>query len=151
MVLDHGSVSFGRFAAESLSWENRSVFEHNRRQEEISKLTLPGLVAQKKAFFEEYYKKKAQKAMLHTEATSEERSDGNTLDHSRQDEESHAVVPEEPVATAPSSSSQPSTGVSSSDEKKCHEPQGLGYVTFNPLFSQIAGSHGIHFVYGCLS
>lgn len=51
MVLDHGSVSFGRFAAESLSWESRSVFAHNRRQEEIRKLTLPGLVAQKKAFF----------------------------------------------------------------------------------------------------
>ncbi|ONM21387.1 TPX2 (targeting protein for Xklp2) protein family [Zea mays] len=54
MVLNHGSVSFGRFAAESLSWERRSVFEHNRRQEELSKLKAPGLVAQKKAFFEEY-------------------------------------------------------------------------------------------------
>ncbi|CAM0945643.1 unnamed protein product [Alopecurus aequalis] len=133
MVLDHGSVSFGRFAAESLSWENRSVFEHNRRQEEISKLTLPGLVAQKKAFFEEYYKKKAQKAMHLTEVTSEERIDVNTLDHSRQDDVSHAVVPEESVATVPSSS----------DEKKCHEPHGQRYVTFNPLFSQIAGSKGI--------
>jgi len=50
MVLNHGSISFGRFAAESLSWEKWSVFEHNRRQEELSKLTAPGLVAQKKAF-----------------------------------------------------------------------------------------------------
>lgn len=143
MVLDHGSVSFGRFAAESLSWENRSVFEHNRRHEEISKLTMPGLVAQKKAFFEEYYKKKAQKAMHLAESTSEERSDDNTLDHIRQDDKSHAVVPEDPMATAPSSSSQPSTGVSSLDTKKCHEPHGLGYVTFNPLFSRIAESQGI--------
>ncbi|KAM0842989.1 hypothetical protein ACQ4PT_058001 [Festuca glaucescens] len=68
-----------RFAAGSLSWENRSVFEHNRRHEDISKLTMPGLVAQKKAFFEEYYKKKAQKAMHLTEATSEETSDDSTL------------------------------------------------------------------------
>jgi hypothetical protein len=143
MVLDHGSVSFGRFAGESLSWENRSVFEHNRRHEEINKLTMPGLVAQKKAFFEEYYKKKARKAMHLTEATSEEMSDDNTLDHSRQDDKAHAVVFEDPMTTAPSSISQPSIGVSSSDEKKCHKPHGLGYVTFNPLFSRISGSQGI--------
>ncbi|KAF7078581.1 hypothetical protein CFC21_082993 [Triticum aestivum] len=143
MVLDHGSVSFGRFAEESLSWENRSVFEHNRRQEEISKLTLPGLVAQKKAFFEEYYKRKAQKAKLLTEATLEERSDGDTLDHSRQEDDSHAVAPEDPVDSAPGFSCQPSTGVSSSDENKRSEPHGLGYLTFNPLFSRITGSQGI--------
>jgi hypothetical protein len=53
MILDHGSISFCRFPAGSLSWENRSVFEHNRPHEDISKLTMPGLVAQKKAFFEE--------------------------------------------------------------------------------------------------
>ncbi|KAM0866280.1 hypothetical protein ACQ4PT_042711 [Festuca glaucescens] len=47
-------VFFLGFSVESLSWENRSVFEHNRRHEEISKLTMPGLVAQKKAFCEEY-------------------------------------------------------------------------------------------------
>ncbi|XP_047079536.1 protein WVD2-like 7 [Lolium rigidum] len=143
MVLDHGSVSFGRFAGESLSWENRSVFEHNRRHEEINKLTMPGLVAQKKAFFEEYYKKKARKAMHLTEATSEEMSDDNTLDHSRQDDKAHAVVSEDPMTTAPSSISQPSIGVSSSDEKECHRPHVLGYVTFNPLFSRISGSQGI--------
>ncbi|KAE8788181.1 hypothetical protein D1007_37783 [Hordeum vulgare] len=137
MVLDHGSVSFGRFAEESLSWENRSVFGHNRRQEEISKLTLPGLVAQKKAYFEEYYKRKAQKAKHLTEATSEERSNDDTLDHSKQEDNSHAVVPEDPVDTAPSFSCQPSTEVSSSDENKHNEPHGLGYLTFNPLFSRI--------------
>uniref|UniRef100_A0ACD5ZJZ6 Uncharacterized protein n=2 Tax=Avena sativa TaxID=4498 RepID=A0ACD5ZJZ6_AVESA len=146
MVTDHGSVSFGRFAAESLSWENRSVFGHNRRHEEIRKLTMPGLVAQKKAFFEEYYKKKAQKAMHLTEATSEEKSDDISLDNSRQDDKAYAVVSEDPMVTAPSSSSQPSAGVSSSNENKCHEPHGLGYVTFNPLFSRIAESQGIQHV-----
>lgn len=136
MVLNHGSVSFGRFAAESLSWEKRSVFDHNRRQEELRKLTAPGLVAQKKAFFEEYYKRarhlKAQGAMQQTEATMEERNDESTLGHSRQ---ADAVMLENPVANAPSSSSEPSTEANSSDERKCQE---LGYLTFNPLFSQTA-------------
>ncbi|KAK9930019.1 hypothetical protein M0R45_027079 [Rubus argutus] len=27
-ILDHGSISFGRFAAESLAWEKWSVFRH---------------------------------------------------------------------------------------------------------------------------
>ncbi|RWR90305.1 protein WVD2-like protein 7 isoform X3 [Cinnamomum micranthum f. kanehirae] len=56
-VLDHGSISFGRFAVESLSWEKWSVFSHNRCQEEIEKFKAPGIVAQKKAYFEEYYKR----------------------------------------------------------------------------------------------
>ncbi|CAN6458314.1 unnamed protein product [Victoria cruziana] len=56
-ILDQGSISFGRFAAESLSWEKWSVFSHNRCQEELEKFKAPGLVAQKKAYFEEYYKK----------------------------------------------------------------------------------------------
>jgi hypothetical protein len=136
MVLNHGSVSFGRFAVESLSWEKRSVFDHNRRQEELRELTAPGLVAQKKAFFEEYYKRarhlKAQGAMQQTEVTMEEKNDESTLGHSRQED---AVMLEDPVTNAPSSSSEPFTEANSSDETKC---QDLGYLTFNPLFSQTA-------------
>uniref|UniRef100_A0A5B7AL22 TPX2 C-terminal domain-containing protein n=1 Tax=Davidia involucrata TaxID=16924 RepID=A0A5B7AL22_DAVIN len=56
-LIDHGSISFGRFAAESLAWEKWSVFSHNRCQEELEKFKAPGLVAQKKAYFEEYYQK----------------------------------------------------------------------------------------------
>ncbi|KAM7473042.1 hypothetical protein LguiA_011225 [Lonicera macranthoides] len=56
-LIEHGSVSFGRFTAESLAWEKWSVFSHNRCQEELEKFKAPGLVAQKKAYFEEYYKK----------------------------------------------------------------------------------------------
>uniref|UniRef100_A0A5B7AKD5 Putative proteoglycan 4-like isoform X4 n=1 Tax=Davidia involucrata TaxID=16924 RepID=A0A5B7AKD5_DAVIN len=56
-LIDHGSISFGRFAAESLAWEKWSVFSHNRCREELEKFKAPGLVAQKKAYFEEYYKK----------------------------------------------------------------------------------------------
>ncbi|XP_024026634.1 protein WVD2-like 7 isoform X1 [Morus notabilis] len=54
-IRDHGSISFGRFAGETLSWERRSVFSHNRCQEELEKFKEPGFVAQKKAYFEEYY------------------------------------------------------------------------------------------------
>ncbi|KAL6899757.1 hypothetical protein ACP4OV_006415 [Aristida adscensionis] len=145
MVHDHGSVSFGRFASESLSWEKRSVFAHNRRQEEISKLTAPGLVAQKKAFFEEYYKRarqlKAQGTAQQAEATLEaERSNENTLVHSSQAEQ---VTSEDQEAGAPSSSFVPSSEVSSSDERKGHDSHELGYLTFNPLFSQTANLQGI--------
>lgn len=54
-MLDHGSVSFGKFEFESLSWEKWSVFRHDRRQEELEKFN--GLVAEKRAYFEEYYKR----------------------------------------------------------------------------------------------
>ncbi|AQK42326.1 TPX2 (targeting protein for Xklp2) protein family [Zea mays] len=66
MVLNHGSVSFGRSAAESLSWGKKA----------LTKLRAPGLVTQKKAFFEEYYKRsrhlKAQERLHQTGATMEE-------------------------------------------------------------------------------
>ncbi|WVZ75008.1 hypothetical protein U9M48_023113 [Paspalum notatum var. saurae] len=147
MVLNHGSVSFGRFAAESLSWEKRSVFDHNRRQEELRKLTAPGLVAQKKAFFEEYYKRarhlKAQGGTPETQATMDQRSDDSTVEHSSQADELPVAMSEDPVASAPSSSFEPSTEVSSSDERKCQDGHGLGYLTFNPLFSQTEGLQNI--------
>ncbi|PON68337.1 hypothetical protein PanWU01x14_096570 [Parasponia andersonii] len=55
--LDHGSISFGRSAAESLEWGKWSVFSHNKCQEELEKFKAPGFVAQKKAYFEEYYRR----------------------------------------------------------------------------------------------
>ncbi|KAL6634148.1 hypothetical protein ACP70R_026819 [Stipagrostis hirtigluma subsp. patula] len=147
MVLDHGSVSFGRFAAESLSWEKRSVFAHNKRQEELSKLTAPGLVAQKKAFFEEYYKRarhlKAQGAAQQNDTTMEERSNDNTIGQSSEADQLPAVVSDDQETSAPSSSFEPSNEVSSSDERKCQDNHELGYLTFNPLFSQTAGLQNI--------
>lgn len=71
-VLDHGSVTFGRYASE-LAWEKRSVFTHNRCQEELEKFKAPGLVAQKKAYFEEYYKKI--RAMKELQAQQQEMSE----------------------------------------------------------------------------
>uniref|UniRef100_A0A1D1YM71 Hemoglobin subunit beta n=1 Tax=Anthurium amnicola TaxID=1678845 RepID=A0A1D1YM71_9ARAE len=80
-MLDHGSVSFGRYTVESLAWEKRSVFIHNRCQEELEKLKAPGLVAQKKAYFEAYYKRiralKAVQANEQTELVLDSGGDGN--------------------------------------------------------------------------
>ncbi|CAA6660208.1 unnamed protein product [Spirodela intermedia] len=49
-MLDHGSVSFGRYGVESLAWEKRSAFIHDGRKEELEKLKSPGLVAERKHF-----------------------------------------------------------------------------------------------------
>ncbi|KAL8043741.1 hypothetical protein ABFX02_08G005100 [Erythranthe guttata] len=62
------SVSFGRFTAESLSWEKWSTFSHKKYVEEAERYSQPGSVAEKKAFFEAHYKqiaaKKAAAALL---------------------------------------------------------------------------------------
>ncbi|GMP83687.1 hypothetical protein CsSME_00037513 [Camellia sinensis var. sinensis] len=57
--LHSGSISFGRFEAESLSWERRSSFSHNRYLEEVEKYSKPGSVTEKKAYFEAHFKRKA--------------------------------------------------------------------------------------------
>lgn len=93
-MLDHRSISFGRFALEPLSWEKRSVFTHNRYQEELEKLKAPGLVAQKKAYFEEYYKRiRAMKALQenkHSESASNCGDSSGISGHITEDER---VVP----------------------------------------------------------
>lgn len=53
-----GSVSFGRFELESLSWERRSSFSHNRFLEEVEKYSTPGSVSQKRAILEAHFRKK---------------------------------------------------------------------------------------------
>ncbi|CAH8388659.1 unnamed protein product [Eruca vesicaria subsp. sativa] len=53
------SVSFGRFASESLQWEKWSAFTQNRYLEEVERFTKPGSVAEKKAFFEAHFKNRA--------------------------------------------------------------------------------------------
>ena len=45
--------------SESLAWEKWSTFSHNRYLEEAEKSSKPGSVAQKRAYFEAHYKKKA--------------------------------------------------------------------------------------------
>lgn len=58
--------------SESLAWEKWSTFSHNRYLEEVEKFAKPGSVAQKKAYFEAHYRRKAavQEASLVTEPTS---------------------------------------------------------------------------------
>lgn len=81
-MLDHGSISFGRYAIDSLSWEKHSVFSHDTRQEELDKLTYPGLVAKKKAYFEEYYKKiRALKALEEDNSTEIENTHKILTEH----------------------------------------------------------------------
>lgn len=70
--LPTGSVSFGRFEEESLDWERRSAFSHNRYLEEVKKYSRPGSVTEKKAYFEAHFKRKA---LLH--AASNECQNGN--------------------------------------------------------------------------
>ncbi|CAE5958311.1 unnamed protein product [Arabidopsis arenosa] len=53
-----GSVSFGRFEKESLSWERRSSFSHNRYLEEAERFSKPGSVTLMRAHFEAHFKKK---------------------------------------------------------------------------------------------
>lgn len=65
--LPTGSISFGRFEEESLSWERRSSFSHNRYLEEVKKYSRPGSVIEKKAYFEAHFKRKA----LSREASSD--------------------------------------------------------------------------------
>jgi hypothetical protein len=89
-TLDHGSISFGRFELEALSWEKWSVFTNDRRNEEFGKFN--GLVAQKKAFFEEYYKrirelKDAQQQNQQTELTLEYSSDVSDSSQTAEDEQ----------------------------------------------------------------
>ncbi|KAL6840073.1 hypothetical protein ACP4OV_029883 [Aristida adscensionis] len=88
-TLDHGSISFGRFELESLSWEKWSVFTNDRRNEEFGKFN--GLVAQKKAYFEEYYKrirelKASQQQNQQTELTLEYSGDGSDSSQTAEDE-----------------------------------------------------------------
>uniref|UniRef100_A0A1D1YAZ9 TPX2 C-terminal domain-containing protein n=1 Tax=Anthurium amnicola TaxID=1678845 RepID=A0A1D1YAZ9_9ARAE len=52
-----GSTSFGRFEAESLFWERRSSFSHNRYLEEVEKYSTRGSVTEKKAYSESHFKK----------------------------------------------------------------------------------------------
>lgn len=54
-----GSISFGRFENETLCWERRSSFTHNRYLEEVEKYSKPGSVTEKKAYFEARFRRKA--------------------------------------------------------------------------------------------
>uniref|UniRef100_A0A7N0ZS52 TPX2 C-terminal domain-containing protein n=1 Tax=Kalanchoe fedtschenkoi TaxID=63787 RepID=A0A7N0ZS52_KALFE len=68
------SVSFGRFmtsSSDSSAWDRWSNSSHKRYVEEAAKYSQPGSVAQKKAFFEAYYKRKALLALENAQAIAD--------------------------------------------------------------------------------
>ncbi|XP_073286862.1 uncharacterized protein [Primulina huaijiensis] len=76
------SVSFGRFMNEPLSWEKWSTFSHKKYVEEAESYSRPGSVAQKKAFFEAHYKRKAaQKAAAEQESAADDTNGTVAEDH----------------------------------------------------------------------
>lgn len=81
--LHSGSISFGRFESEPLSWERRSSFTHNRYLEEVEKCSKPGSVIEKKAYFEAHFKKKAllHQTSLECQDGTEYRTSDNDISH----------------------------------------------------------------------
>lgn len=63
--------------SESLAWEKWSTFSHNRYLEEVERFSKPGTVAEKKAYFEAHYKKKA--AMKAAAAVEEANAAANEI------------------------------------------------------------------------
>ncbi|PHT48735.1 Ceramide kinase [Capsicum baccatum] len=53
-----GSISFGRFENEVLCWERRSSFTQNRYLKEVEKCIKPGSVTEKRAYFEELFRRR---------------------------------------------------------------------------------------------
>ncbi|KAI8538924.1 hypothetical protein RHMOL_Rhmol09G0140900 [Rhododendron molle] len=88
--LHSGSISFGRFEAESLSWERRSSFSHNRYLEEVEKYSKPGSVIEKKAYFEAHFRRKALLSQ-----SSSECQNGIDYQTSENDESENMVFREE--------------------------------------------------------
>lgn len=73
------SVSFGRFANETLAWERWSAFTQNRYLEEVERFTKPGSVAEKKAFFEAHFKNRASGKATQTKKIEEVKTDDEIL------------------------------------------------------------------------
>ncbi|XP_002526016.2 protein WVD2-like 7 [Ricinus communis] len=81
--LHSGSISFGRFESENLSWERRSSFSHNRYLEEVEKYSKPGSVTEKKAYFEAHFKKKGMRlpGSFEGQTGGEYRSDNDVFEN----------------------------------------------------------------------
>ncbi|KAF2292825.1 hypothetical protein GH714_029209 [Hevea brasiliensis] len=89
------SISFGRFMSESLAWEKWSTFSHNRYLEEVEQFSKPGSVAQKRAYFEAHYKKRA--AMK--AAALLEQANAEVLMHLKNQQSSVRMLKESSTAT----------------------------------------------------
>ncbi|KAI4313792.1 hypothetical protein L6164_026745 [Bauhinia variegata] len=78
-----GSISFGRFENEPLSWERRSSFSHNRYLEELEKCSKPGSVIEKKEILEAHFKKKG--PFGNSSSVSRDGSDRTTSENDESD------------------------------------------------------------------
>lgn len=96
-LLHSGSISFGRFESESLSWERRSIFSHNRYLEEVEKYSKPGTVTEKKAYFEAEFRRKA----LLKQASSESQDGGDFSTSRNNDLQDSDNVIESPSSSDP--------------------------------------------------
>ncbi|XP_074584384.1 uncharacterized protein LOC141840331 isoform X2 [Curcuma longa] len=123
-MLDHGSISFGRFPIETLSWERRSVFTHNRCQEELEKFN--GLVAKKKAYFEERYRRiRAMKAEQNQQTELTLDYSGDCSISSQSGEEDAAAIQHENIRdgnSVHSSTEEAKPGTSHEQEISHSEP-----------------------------
>ncbi|KAI9383553.1 hypothetical protein POPTR_013G101300v4 [Populus trichocarpa] len=122
-ILDCGSISFGRYTADTLAWEKYSVFSHNRCQEELEKFfKAPGLVAQKKAYFEEYYKKiRAMKGLQAEQETTQTDSYQNGQEITTQ-EENGVDTEASKKESKPSNTSQEENGADVHRSKEENKP-----------------------------
>lgn len=106
-----GSISFGRFEEEGLSWEKRSSFSHNRYLEEVDKCSKPGSVTEMKAHFEAHFKKRGMRVPSSiesqtwgarqtdddaTESFEDYRSDGSFSENTSQSESPCNYVLDQP-------------------------------------------------------
>ncbi|KAL3631392.1 hypothetical protein CASFOL_024376 [Castilleja foliolosa] len=85
-----GSISFGRFETETLCWERRSSFSHNRYLEEVEKCSKPGLVFEKKAYFEAHFRKKGILRLSSPESSNEyQTSENDVIEKTGYDDETN--------------------------------------------------------------
>ncbi|XP_072970346.1 uncharacterized protein [Typha angustifolia] len=135
----HGSISFGRYAVESLSWEKRSIFTFNRCQEELDKLKRPGLVAQKKAYFEEYYRRiralKVLEVNPQSELTLDYAGDGSISGQSNEDELAAQVESFDDGTEKATDLREATTKVILEEEKNYCESITVNHLNFDPLLS----------------
>ncbi|KAG6751030.1 hypothetical protein POTOM_045547 [Populus tomentosa] len=111
---------------DKLAWEKYSVFSHNRcRQEELEKFKAPGLVAQKKAYFEEYYTKfRAMKGLQAEQETTQTYSYQNGQEITTQEENGVDTEASE-KERKPSNTSQEENGADVHRSKEENKPSNV--------------------------
>ncbi|CAL5382937.1 unnamed protein product [Camellia sinensis] len=93
------SILFRRFMLESLACEKWSCFSNNQYLEEAKKSSKPGLVAQRKAYFEALYKRNgAKKPAALLEEQNAARNEPNVMEETSRDSSNPPRIPTRPSA-----------------------------------------------------